>query len=276
MALDSLLACSVRGCGEALVRVGHAWSCPRRHSFDVARSGYLNLLQPQDRRSSSAGDARAAIEARARLLARGVGMALLDEVRRWCAALGLARGAVALELGSGTGELLGALHAELGLEACGIDLAASAAEHAARRFPGVTWLVANADRRLPVRDRAVDLVLSVHGRRNPSECARVLRPSGRFLLAVPAADDLIELRAVAQGRGLERERVPALLSELAPDFEVLEHRTFREQRRLAHPELVDLLHSTYRSGRGRGRVAALEELSVTLASELVLCAPRSA
>ena len=25
--------------------------CPRGHAFDVARSGYVNLLQPQDRRS---------------------------------------------------------------------------------------------------------------------------------------------------------------------------------------------------------------------------------
>ena len=37
--------------------------CPRGHSFDVARSGYINLLQPQERRSRNPGDSADAVAA---------------------------------------------------------------------------------------------------------------------------------------------------------------------------------------------------------------------
>lgn len=42
------LLCPVRGCGAPLARSGRALACLRGHGFDLARSGYTNLLQPQD------------------------------------------------------------------------------------------------------------------------------------------------------------------------------------------------------------------------------------
>ena len=82
----------------------------------------------------------------------------------------------------------------------------AAIERAARHFPDRIWVVANADRRLPLLDRSVDLALSIYGRRNPAEVARVLAAAGYLLVAVPAADDLIELRELVQGRRFERDR----------------------------------------------------------------------
>jgi len=55
-----------------LVREERRVVCARGHSFDVARSGYINLLQPQERRSKHPGDTAAAIAARRRLHDRGV------------------------------------------------------------------------------------------------------------------------------------------------------------------------------------------------------------
>jgi 23S rRNA (guanine(745)-N(1))-methyltransferase RlmA-like protein len=44
--LDSMLICPVRGCHLPLMRQERRLLCERGHSFDVARSGYINLLQP--------------------------------------------------------------------------------------------------------------------------------------------------------------------------------------------------------------------------------------
>src|SRR3954468_15403365 len=71
------LICPVRHCGAALERRERSLVCSQGHSFDLARSGYCNLLQPQDRRSKNPGDSRAAVEARRRLLDAGYGAALL-------------------------------------------------------------------------------------------------------------------------------------------------------------------------------------------------------
>lgn len=273
---SSILACSVRGCGRSLERAGGALVCGAGHSFDVARSGYVNLLQPQDRRSRTAGDSPEAVAARARLLSAGVARALIEGVVRAAVALELRAGAAVVELGSGTGELLAALAGALPIDGTGIDLSSAAAEHAARRFRQLSWVVANADRRLPLLDASVDLLLSIHGRRNPGEFARVLRPDGFLLVGVSAADDLIELRAAVLGRGEERDRTASLLAELEPGFSLERRATVRERRTLARAELLDCLRSTYRGGRKSARegVSALGSLAVTFSSELLLFRPR--
>ena len=115
--------------------------------------------------------------------------------------------------------MLGHSAASRPITGIGIDLSAAAAEFAARRFPALTWVVANADRRLPLLDGSVDLVLSIHGRRNPPECARVLTAHGLLFVVLPAPDDLIELRTLVQGPAIERDRVDAMLGEHRADFE---------------------------------------------------------
>ena len=62
-----MLLCPVRDCHMALVREERRLLCARGHSFDVARSGYINLLQPQERRSKQPGDTAAALLGRRRI-----------------------------------------------------------------------------------------------------------------------------------------------------------------------------------------------------------------
>jgi 23S rRNA (guanine745-N1)-methyltransferase len=258
------------------MRQERAFVCARSHSYDVARRGYVNLLQPQDRRSLSAGDAKPAIEARTRLLTAGVGRRVLEAFVAKAAALHLDEAAVVVDLGSGSGDALAALASTCRIEGVGIDLSTAAAEHAARRFPALTWVVANADRRLPLLDGSVDLALSLHGRRNPAECARVLKRSGRLLVGVPAHDDLVELRATVQGEAVDRDRSDRLLAEHDPHFALVDRSSVREHHKLQREALLDLLRGTYRGERASAasRVGALTHLDVTLASETFLFRPR--
>ena len=266
------LACSVRACALPLERRDRAFVCPAGHSFDIARSGYINLLQPQDRRSTEAGDSRAAVEARAALEQAGIGRAVIDAVIEKIVALDLPDNSVVVDLGSGSGEMLASLARRRALCGVGIDLSTAAIEFAARRFPALTWVVANADRRLPLQDGSVDVVLSIHGRRNPSECARVLTMTGALFVVLPAPDDLIELRTLVQGQGVERDRVEAVLDEHKPFFNVVERSTVRDMRELERGALLNLLQSTYRGARlaSAARISALERTPVTFSSHVVV------
>jgi 23S rRNA (guanine745-N1)-methyltransferase len=268
----SPLACTVRGCALPLSRRAGAVVCPRGHSFDQSRRGYLNLLQPNDRRSTRAGDSKTAIEARRRLLTAGVFGAVVDAFVRRAAALDLGERPAVVDLGSGSGEALAALASIRPVSGIGIDLSTTAAAHAANQFPALTWVVANADRRLPLLDRSIDLVLSLHGRRSPAECSRVLDRRRFLLVAIPAADDLIELRTVVLGERVARDRTRALLDEHASLFTLIEHSTVRDRQRLEQAALLDLLCGTYRGERtsAADRLAALDHLEVTLASEMFL------
>jgi 23S rRNA (guanine745-N1)-methyltransferase len=269
------LACTVRDCGLLLERKDRAYACARRHAYDLSKSGYLNLLQPTDRRSPAAGDARDAIVARARLLAQGVGASILTDIATRVASVANAHSVVA-DLGSGAGELLGTVYDRAAVAGIGLDLSAAAAEHAARRYPHLTWVVANVDRGIPLLDRSADVVVSLNGRRNVADCARVLAGDGRLIVGLPAPDDLIELREHMQGEATERDRADALIAEHEPLFDVLERSTVRERHSINADGLRDLLRGTYRGARASGadRLASLRPLDVTVASDVVVFVPK--
>lgn len=263
----------MRDCALPLARDGARWVCERGHGFDVARSGYVSLLQPQDRRSLDAGDSRETVDARRALLDAGFGAALremLIEAAR--TALGEHPNArCALELGCGDGHFLSAISDTLGLAGIGIDLSAHAVERCARRHPRHLWIAANADRRLPLLDASVDLALSIDGRRPASELARVL-PSGRsVLVAVPAEDDLLELRENVQGSASAIPRAEAVQRELAADFELISRTNAKAQIRLDRAGLAQLALATYRFARTRERerLGLLDELRVTTSHDVL-------
>jgi 23S rRNA (guanine745-N1)-methyltransferase len=262
------LICPVRNCGAALERRERSLACPQGHCFDLARSGYCNLLQPQDRRSKNPGDSRAAAEARRRLLDAGYGAALLATLEEEIVAL-RPRAAV-LDVGCGEGFYLGSLAARGGFEAHGLDLSVPAVELAARRYPGVTWVIANADRFLPYAPGSFALVLSLDARLNTAEIRRVLTPEGRLLVAVPAPDDLVELRAAVLGDGVLRDRLARAVELLAPDFVLENRRSVRQTALLGAAALRDALAATYRGARQsrQARLDGIPELEVTLAHDL--------
>lgn len=266
------LLCSVRGCRRPLARDGRRLVCARAHSFDVARRGYVNLLQPQDRRSARPGDSAAAVAARRRFLSRGFEAGLTHAI---AGLLTLGPADALLEVGCGEGHYLDAFRERFGCEAYGVDISVPAIEAAAARHPALHLVVANADRALPYADASFGAVASITARRNPAEFRRVLRDDGRLLLVVPGPDDLIELREAVLGRGLLRDRVQPAVAAFAPRFVLERHERLRSVAQLDAEAIRDVMTGSYRAGRAsrRDRLAALGPLAVTLSRDALVFRP---
>jgi 23S rRNA (guanine745-N1)-methyltransferase len=249
--------------------------CSRGHSFDVARAGYCNLLQPQDKRSRQPGDPRPVVEARRRFLDAGHGEPLLQALLEEIDALGLPAGAAVLDVGCGEGTYLGGIARQRDVEAHGVDLSAAALDLAARRHHGPTWIVANADRFLPYAEASFSLILSLDARLHPAEFRRVLAPEGRLLVAVPGPDDLVELRAAVLGEGVRKDRVEGAVERLSSYFEIENRRRICRTVRLAPDAARDALAASYRGARAsqRERVEDLAALDVTLSHDLACFRP---
>ena len=255
-----MLVCPVRNCRLPLIGSDRRLVCERGHSFDIARSGYINLLQPQDRRSNQPGDTAAAVAARRRLHDRGVTAPLLDAIAGMVAPT---QNDVVLDAGSGDGFYLGTLARQAGFSAHGVDISVPAIEAAARRYPECQWIVANADRFVPYADRSFSIVMSITARMNASEFRRVLRDDGRLLVAIPAPDDLIELR------GSGHDRAARTIETFADHFTLVDRRLVTTQADLDAAGVEDVLFSIYRPMRSR----PVEAMRVTFSLDLLLFRP---
>ena len=266
------LLCPVAGCRRALTRDRGGLACARAHSFDLARSGYVNLLLPQDRRSSQPGDAPATVAARLRIEARGCETPLTEAIT---SLLTVGPGDAVLDVGCGAGQHLAAMVARFGCEAHGLDISVPAIDAAARRYPALHWVVANADRFLPYPAASFRLVASITAQRNPEEFRRVLADEGTLLVVVPAPDDLIEARELILGEGVSRDRVDKAIEDFAPLFVLDRHERIRHVVHLDPASVRDVMVGTYRAGRASriARLATVPDLDVTLSRDVLLFRP---
>ena len=256
-----MLLCPVRTCHQPLIREERRVVCESSHSFDVARSGYVNLLQPQDRKSKHPGDTPEAVASRRRLHDRGVTQPLLMGIAELLAPL---PSDVVLDAGCGDGFYLGNLARERGLKAHGLDISIPAIDAAARRYKDCEWIVANADLFLPYADESFSKMISITARMNPGEFRRALRSDGHLLIAIPAPDDLKELR----GEG--RDRAARTVAEFDHDFELRKQRRVTTSAELEKSAVEDVLVSIYRPLRAQ----PVEAMRLTFSLDLLLFARR--
>lgn len=267
------LLCTVRNCRAPLERRERAYVCANDHSFDVARSGYVNLLQPQDKKSKHPGDTAEAVAARRRFYERGD--PLVEQLVRAFPLHSFPVQGPLLDVGCGDGHHLAAFRRAYGVEACGVDISVPAIELAARTYRDCEWIVANADRFLPFADGSLSAVTSITARMNAEEFHRVLDPRGSLLIVLPAAEDLLELRAAVLGEGIERDRAERTEAAFAPLFTLERRETIRHVARLDREAMLEVMSSSYRGLRTREKekLAELDALDVTMARDLLCFRP---
>lgn len=243
------LLCTVRDCRQPLERDERSYGCWRGHTFDVARSGYVNLLQPQERRSKNPGDSAEAVAARRRFLDRGFADPLRDRITELIAPLAPK---TILDSGCGEGYYLGNLQSATGAESHGIDISTPAIDAAARRYRDCNWIVGNADRFLPYADESFDVVVSITGRMNVEELHRVLAPTGSLFVAVSAPEDLAELRGASN-----RDRVERTIEQFSSRFSLAERTRISTVAQLDDAAARDILVATYRPRDASAREVTL-------------------
>lgn len=217
MSIDSTwLRCP--NCFVDLSPVGdRVFGCDRGHRFDRSRYGYLTLLDP--RAPHTLGDDHQMLSARSALLGRGAYLPIADQLSQTALSAEPTHPRVGpriADLGCGTGyyaaHLLAARPDASYLLA---DRSPQAVRAALRTVPDSTGVVLDIWRPLPLRDEVADVILNVFAPRNPSEFARILRPSGRLVVVVPHADHLCELRELGMLLEVPATKASAVTEQLA-------------------------------------------------------------
>ena len=253
-------------CGADLSPAGNAFRCPAGHSYDRAKEGYVNLLLSQT--GGTHGDNREMIAARRAFLDLGYYDPLADALIRRVSA-DLPQGGVVLDGGAGEGFYTDRL--TRALQAAGkdpavfaFDISKEAVRFFSKRNRDVSLAVAGVYQ-MPVRTGSVDAALNFFAPLAAGEIWRVLKPHGRFYMAIPEREHLFGLKAAIYDTPYKNTVAdPAL-----PGFALVGNDEIRYAVTLRTAEEIRALFAmtpyAYRTGEeGRARLEALQTLTTEL------------
>lgn len=188
---DQYFACP--NCGLALALDGNSLRCANRHTFDLAKQGYVNLA-PQVKQSSNYD--KASFDHRQAFLEAGYYDHLYQAVEDKVRDLGLQS---VLDIGCGEGFYSRKLVQALNLDILAFDISKESVLLAARsdQTKSVQWFVGDLTQ-LPLQDGVVDGILDLFSPAHYQEFSRVLKPDGVILKLVPGPNHLKELRYLAK------------------------------------------------------------------------------
>ena len=219
MHICEILTCPV--CGGPLIREGKSLVCTggvKKHTYDVSREGYVNLLPPGKGKNSRTGDEAAMIRARSVFLGSGAYDRLSDEVARLIAENTEEDSIVVVDSGCGEGYHTCRFSKELGklgknVLCAAFDAskhgAAAGAKHSVKlnmapasgvgeSFDGdaqALFMTGNIFS-LPIKDSSADAVVSMFAPIAWEENRRILKPGGILVVAASGIDHLEEMRKV--------------------------------------------------------------------------------
>lgn len=185
----SAFACPI--CQEALDLVQQSLACPNRHSFDLAKFGYVNLA-PQVKASKDYDKEN--FQNRKLVLENGFYDHILTSLSECLSPLD--HPANILDIGCGEGYYSRSLQERYPDHSFyAFDLSKESIQLAAKSDQEwkVKWFVGDLAH-LPLLDQSMDLLLDIFSPANYQEFKRVLAPDGRLIKVIPTATHLQEIR----------------------------------------------------------------------------------
>ncbi len=273
-------------CGMPLQFEGGSYRCRKRHTFDQAKSGYVNLLEVTQKRSKQPGDNKLMATARRDFLNKGYYEFLSNAINDTACSLPYKRKTLRiLDVGCGEGyyttRLAEALHSlNKKFELLGIDISKYAVDLAARRWKKAFQLMPDIENaefaaasafRLPTESSVCDLALNLFAPFCQEELLRVLSPGGFLIMAIPGKEHLWELKQIIYDTPYQNEVKDYPLE----GFHFLKAKKIKLL--LTLPTQQDILHLFemtpyyYKTSKeGLERLDKLEHLAVTASFELLI------
>ena len=252
-------------CGNKLIQINNTYKCANNHSFDIASSGYCNLLVGS-KAGEFKGDNKEMVMARRMFLDSGAYEPLKDAV---CSTVQHISPSVIIDAGCGEGYYTRAVAHTLAnhnfnATVIGADISKSATQYAAKRDKLTTYITASCFH-LPVKSECADLVLSLFAPSAAAEFSRVLTSDGVVVQVVPGDDHLWELKEAIYEVAYKNIEEKHTLE----GFELINSEKITYKRIIDSPELIRALFSmtpyVHRTPKeGIERLNALNSIELTL------------
>lgn len=233
-------ACPI--CQENLTLVESSLKCNNRHSFDLAKFGYVNLA-PQIKQSANYDKEN--FQNRQQILEAGFYRAILEAVSDLLASSKTTT--TILDIGCGEGfysRKLQESHSEKTFYA--FDISKDSVQIAAKSEPNwaVNWFVGDLAR-LPIKDASMDILLDIFSPANYEEFRRVLSKDGILIKVIPTENHLKEIRQRVQNQLTNKDYSNQDIKEhFQEHFTILSNKTASLTKTITAEQLQALLSMT--------------------------------
>ncbi|HFZ4181403.1 TPA: putative RNA methyltransferase [Streptococcus pneumoniae] len=233
-------ACPI--CQENLTLLETNFKCCNRHSFDLAKFGYVNLA-PQIKQYANYDKEN--FQNRQQILEAGFYQAILDAVSDLLASSKTTT--TILDIGCGEGfysRKLQESHSEKTFYA--FDISKDSVQIAAKSEPNwaVNWFVGDLAR-LPIKDANMDILLDIFSPANYGEFRRVLSKDGILIKVIPTENHLKEIRQRVQDQLTNKEYSNQDIKEhFQEHFTILSSQTASLTKTITAEQLQALLSMT--------------------------------
>lgn len=180
-------------CKNDLQLINRSLICSRKHCFDLAKEGYVNLLPVQSKKSKDPGDNSKMMMARRSFLESGHYEPLVKRISEIVQEF-KKKESVMLDLGCGEGYYTGYIkekNAEI--EMYGLDISKVAIRYASKKHKDISFCVASAFE-LPFNDNELDLILRIYAPSSESELLRVMKKGAYLITVSPGERHLYQIR----------------------------------------------------------------------------------
>lgn len=200
----NILKCPV--CDESIWIDKNRYLCKSGHSFDIAKEGYVNLLDGGHRAGNLIGDNKNMAYSRQSFLNKGYFDALTNQLKQCFENIGLDNACV-LDICCGEGYYSSVLSQKLPYHFFGFDISKEMVRLAAKKKSPVTYFVANMAH-LPISDSSVDIAFHLFAPFHNSEFSRVLKDGGYLFSVIPGRRHLFELKQIMYENPYENDEQP--------------------------------------------------------------------
>lgn len=206
----SVFICPI--CKEALTKTDKVYLCPNNHSYDVSAEGYVHLLPPNKMHAKIPGDNKQMVSSRRDFLATGFYQPFSDKLNELVlTSIANCSVSVVVDAGCGEGYYTARLQEYLtehlmNAELAGFDISKFAVKAAAKRYnKNKIEFAVGSMFDIPVASGSADCLVTVFAPIVPAEFARVIKPGGTLILAVPGERHLYGLKEILYENPYENE-----------------------------------------------------------------------
>lgn len=258
-------------CKEKLEKINKSYRCKNNHSFDISKSGHVNLLLDNQKHSKTPGDDKDMVLSRKYFLEKNYYKGISDKLNEIILNNIFENKKInILDIGCGEGYYTGNLKIFLNSkniesDIIGIDISKEAIISASKTYKNIDWLVASAVN-IPIEDNSLDFIICMFAKIIPEEKMRTLKKGGKLIIVSTGENHLLEMKEVVYEKVRKEFYSPIEDLKIFKYVETINH-TYKTELK-ENESIKNLFNMTpyrWRSPKdGIERLFSLENLKITI------------